>query len=194
MINDTIYKYTENGYYSIVAHNPKASTALAYLNNNPELDPFKFENEYEGAVIYTDDNANNNNSNECIIGKINRTERFINGDYSIKATQEMYSASKNIVYKSITKNYKKNGRKWKKRRILSFAGLQGQVQDPNMNLCNLLPYMDVHNNRCTFKKRKKGEYSLKFNKHIAYNHLSATKSRKLWSVHNQRDWVIEWEF
>lgn len=193
MINDTIYKYTENGYYSIVANNPKASSILAFINNNPEVNPIKIQYNFEGILVYYDD-GDNTSGNDCVVGKINRTKRFENGDYSMKVTQEMYSASKKIVYKSITKNYKKKKGKWAKRRILSFAGIQGQVQDPNLNLCNVLPYMNVHDNRCTYKKRRKGEYSLKFNKYIAYNHVPAVKHNGFWSVHNQRGWVVEWEF
>lgn len=200
MINDTIYKYTENGYYSIVAHNPKASTALAYLNNNPELDPFKFENEYEDVVIYTDDNANNNNSNECVPGKINRTERFINGDYSIKAKQKMHTGPVNMTYKTVIKNYKKKGRKWKKRRILSYTGLQGYIQDPYQHSCSFRDYMDINDNRCTYKKRRRGEYAKRL-RHLGVpspfgvlNTKARVKKEGFWSIYKQRDWVVEWVY
>lgn len=199
MINDTIYKYTENGYYSIVAHNPKASTALAYINNNPELDPLKFENEYEDVVIYTDDNSNNNNSNECHTGKFKRTERFINGDYSIKAKQKMRTGPRNITYKTVIKNYKKKRRKWKKRRILSYTGLQGQIQDPNLASCNLVPYMHVDDNRCTYKKRRRGEYAKRILQNVpflppVYNNEPGVGKNKFWSVYKQKDWVVEWVY
>lgn len=188
MIYNTIYKITETGYYTIDATRPDASVALSAINANIMVNPEDIVSSYPGTVSY-----NSGISNTCIYTK-NRTKTFTNGKYRIEAKQKMKTGTFNIVYKSVTKNYKKVGSKWKKRRIHSYAGLQGQFKNCNFSDCTLNPYFHVDSQRSTYKKRRRREHAIRLPRRLCPYQTPGTLPNKLWSVHKQNSWVVEWVF
>ena len=193
MICSFIFKYMEGGVIVIDSQNQDASSILNSANNGVPIEElltqFAGSNEKPGGIT---DHVIYDNSGECVF-KVADTKRFIlsNPRYRVKGIQHMsgYSVGGNglkayFKYKSITKNYKKKGSKWKKRRIKSYAKIVGERHDPYLGCGSPLIEVDK---RSTIKKRRRRKVVIRVNPE-SYNSPSqlGTEIQKLESVHWQR--------
>jgi hypothetical protein len=193
MICNVIYKDMEGGMLMIDINHPDAVDALTAANNGTSLEEiiatYGGDKEVSGAasVKWIDPNACFYESSKSIGIQLDNT-------YGMRASHQIrertFDNSYNDVnvFKAFTKNYKKKGRKMKKRRISSSARIFGDLysidERPTANPldnCNYLKPIDE-----TGRYRKKRRSKVKARETHVPNLITSTSLDELESEHRQR--------
>jgi hypothetical protein len=198
IICNIIYKYVEDGLIGVNMNNVNATDILTAANNGvsgEELASIYGGNEEEpGDMVYFPEPQN---EGECFY-KVDKIERFFNGSYKMKNKHKIKGTGGpfNFVFKAVTKNYKKK-RKWKKRRIKSYARIVGEIHDRYLGCGNLGPIDESSPDR----KRRRREVSHRIPRNNSTNPngvpLSTrigTEIDKLDSQHKQHSWIVNWTY
>lgn len=190
MICGIIYKRTLRGLYSLNSNSVISSNILEDININGYT-PEEIEQKYQSSD-YSYEEDEYTNGDDCI-GRIDKRVKryFKDNKYKVKAYHKIsgYSGPFHYTFKSITKNYKRKRGKWKSRRIRSYAGFIGKATDHN--LC--CPYLQDVNSRCTRKKRKRREHTIRISRRETPCSRLSTNKNSLWSTHNQHSWTYNFE-
>jgi hypothetical protein len=193
MICNVIYKDMEGGMLMIDINHPDAVDALTAANNGTSLEEiiatYGGDKEVSGAasVKWIDPNACFYESSKSIGIQLDNT-------YGMRASHQIreriFDNSYNDVnvFKAFTKNYKKKGRKMKKRRISSSARIFGDLysidERPTANPLDNCNYLKPTNKQGDYRKKRRSKVKAR-ETHVP-NLITGTSLDELESEHRQR--------
>ncbi|PZX44010.1 hypothetical protein LX97_01015 [Nonlabens dokdonensis] len=198
IICNMIYKYVEDGLIGVNMNNANATDILTAANNGASgeelADIYGGKEEEAGDLVFYPEITD---EADCFYN-LNKVKRFFQGSYKMKNKQKMKGnpGPFHYVFKAVTKNYKKK-RKWKKRRIKSYARIVGKIHDIYIG-CGSLEPLDKSSSH---KKRRRREVSHRISRSLGANangvplsSIIGTELGQLESEHKQHSWIVNWTY
>lgn len=151
VIDRTLYKFTNEGFYEINLNSPNLTDILNRINNNGES-PEEIVRTFGSEVSY--ETQAQSHPDPCLTN-LKKSKKLIIDDRRIKMKHRLYTGTFNRTAMSKTVGYKKRGSKWKRRRMRISAGFRGTISSPNQ-FCNEEVNFDVQR---SVKKRRTRKYA-----------------------------------